>query len=343
MASSRSLLQKQVPLAPLTTFGVPSKAERFVEIDSIDVLREAMKIPEVARERKLILGGGSNVLFTHDQEGTVLHNSIPGKEILKKKEGEVLVRVGGGENWHRFVRSCVENGHGGVENLSLIPGRVGAAPMQNIGAYGVELEEVFEELEAFDLESGRIERFRKEDCAFAYRSSVFKTVHKDRFMILNVTFRLSLEPELKLSYGSLKEELERMGVEKPGIDDVSRAVIRIRQSKLPDPTEIGNAGSFFKNPVVSESKFRGLKEQDPELKGFPLGNGTFKIPAARLIERTGWKGKRFNGHGVHDKQPLVLVNHGGAHGKEIRELADRIRRSVMEAFGIELDPEVNVL
>jgi UDP-N-acetylmuramate dehydrogenase len=343
MAADRSLIQERVPLAPLTTFGVPAMAERFVEVDSLGTLQEAFRSPGIASDRKLVLGGGSNVLFTRDPEGTVLHNSIPGKELIKEEQGEVLIRVGGGENWHRFVRYCVEQGYGGVENLSLIPGRVGAAPMQNIGAYGVELKEVFEELEAFDLETGRVERFRKADCDFAYRSSVFKTVHKGRFLIMNVTLRLTLDPEFNISYGSLKEELERMGVGELSLDAVSRAVIRIRQSKLPDPDEIGNAGSFFKNPVISESKFEELKETDPELKGFPLEDGRYKIPAARLIEKMGWKGKRFDGHGVHDKQALVLVNHGGARGSDIRGLAERIQRSVQEAFGIELEPEVNIL
>ncbi|MFB6257590.1 MAG: UDP-N-acetylmuramate dehydrogenase [Flavobacteriales bacterium] len=343
MAISPLPLRYGVPLAPLTTFQVPAKAERFLEVKELNTLQEAMKVPEIWEGRKLILGGGSNVLFTEDQGGTVLHNGIEGKELLRRTNGEVLIRVGGGENWHRFVRYCVEKGYGGVENLSLIPGRVGAAPMQNIGAYGVELEEVFEELEAFDLESGRVERFRKEDCAFGYRSSVFKTFHKDRFMILNVTLRLSLEPEFKISYGSLREELERMEVEELSLDAVSQAVIRIRRSKLPDPEEIGNAGSFFKNPVVDADKFAALQEADPELKGFPLENGNYKIPAARLIERTGWKGKRFDGHGVHDRQPLVLVNHGGAHGSDIRDLAARIRTSVFKQFGVELEPEVNIL
>lgn len=283
------------------------------------------------------------MLFTRDQEGTVLHNSIKGLEELEKKDGSILLRVGGGENWHGFVRYCVERGYGGVENLSLIPGSVGAAPMQNIGAYGVELEEVFEELEAFDLETGRVERFKKEDCAFGYRSSVFKTRYKGRFMILNVSFRLALEPELKLSYGSLKAELDRMEVEDPTLDAVSRAVIRIRRSKLPDPEEIGNAGSFFKNPIVEAEFFERLKEEDPDLKGFPLSDGRYKIPAARLIERLGWKGQRMNAHGVHDQQPLVLVNYGAAKGSDIEELAEKIRDSVRDRFGIELVPEVNIL
>lgn len=336
-------LQYKVPLAPHTTFGVPATAERFLEIGSIEALQMAMKLPEVKDGKKLILGGGSNVLFTQDQEGTVIHNSIQGKEQLRSEGDDVLIRVGGGENWHRFVRHCVEQGYGGVENLSLIPGRVGAAPMQNIGAYGVELEEVFEELEAFDLESGAIERFKKADCGFGYRTSVFKTSYKDRFVILNVTLRLSRTPRFNISYGSLKEELDRMGIEDLSLDAVSQAVIRIRQSKLPDPERVGNAGSFFKNPVVEKDKFEELRAEDPQLKGFPLEDGRYKIPAARLIERMGWKGKRFNGHGVNDRQPLVLVNYGNARGKDLRDLAHRIQASVEEHFGIKLEPEVNIL
>lgn len=336
-------LQHQAPLAPHTTFGVPAVAERFLEIGSVEALQEAMKLPEVRDERKLVLGGGSNVLFTEDQEGTVIHNAIPGKEVLRSEGDDVLIRAGGGENWHNFVRYCVDRGFGGVENLSLIPGRMGAAPMQNIGAYGVELEEVFEELEAFDMETGSIERFKKGDCGFGYRSSVFKTVYKGRFVILNVTLRLSRNPRFNVSYASLKEELERIGVEELSLDAISQAVIRIRQSKLPDPQLIGNAGSFFKNPVVSADKFYELQAEDPDLKGFLLEGNAYKIPAGRLIERLGWKGKRFNGYGVHDRQALVLVNYGDASGKELEELARRVQSSVNERFGVELEPEVNIL
>ncbi len=336
-------LQYQVPLAPHTTFGVPATAERFLEVRSLEALQEALALPEVKNERKLVLGGGSNVLFTQDQEGTVIHNSIPGIEPLRSEGTDVLIQVGGGENWHRFVRYCVEQGYGGIENLSLIPGRIGAAPMQNIGAYGVELEEVFEELEAFDLSTGKVEHFRKADCGFGYRTSVFKTRFKDRFLILNVTLRLSRDPEFRIAYGSLKEELERMGVEELSLDAISRAVIRIRRSKLPDPEKVGNAGSFFKNPVVEASKFEALRSEDPELKGFKLEDGRYKIPAARLIERLGWKGERFNGHGVHDRQPLVLVNYGNAKGKDLKELARRIQDSVHARFGVTLEPEVNIL
>ncbi len=336
-------LRYDVPLAPLTTFGVPAKAERFLEVDSLSTLQEALKMEEVRKERKLILGGGSNVLFTRDQEGTVLHNSVPGIEQVQEDEETVLLKVGGGENWHRFVRYCVEKGLGGVENLSLIPGRVGAAPMQNIGAYGVELKEVFESLEAVDLESGKVERFGREDCEFAYRSSIFKTRYKDRFLILNVTLRLSRFPQFNVGYGALREELEQMGVNELSVDAIIRAVIQIRQRKLPDPERTGNAGSFFKNPVVEKERYEELSEAYPDLKAFSLPDGRYKVAAGWLIEKAGWKGKRMNDHGVHDKQALVLVNYGKATGMALKELAERIQASVEKEFGVQLDPEVNIL
>lgn len=336
-------LRYQVPLAEHTTFGVEATAERYLEVDSAERLRDALKLPELRDGRILILGGGSNVLFTGDPEGTLLHNRIRGIEHLKDEGEELLIRVGGGEEWHGFVRYCVKKGYAGVENLSLIPGSVGAAPMQNIGAYGVELKEVFEELEAFDLQTGTIERFRKADCEFGYRSSVFKTRYKDRFMILSVTFRLSRVPHFNTSYASLKEELERMGVEELSLEAVSRAVINVRRSKLPDPSEIGNAGSFFKNPVVDEARFRELKTSHPDIKAFPQDDGSYKLAAGWLIEKAGWKGVRLNDHGVHEKQALVLVNYGRASGEAIRDLAFRIRDSVKEGFGVELQPEVNIL
>lgn len=343
MGTSELPLRYNVELAPYTTFGVSAKAERFLEIDSRETLRLALQTPEVRDGKRTILGGGSNVLFTRDQEGTLLHNSIMGKELVREEGDELLIRIGGGENWHAFVRYCVENGYAGVENLSLIPGRTGAAPMQNIGAYGVELKEVFEELEAFDLETGAIERFGKRDCEFGYRSSVFKTRYKDRFLILSVTLRLSRTPRFNISYGAIEAELERMGVEELSLDAVSRAVIRIRQSKLPDPEQLGNAGSFFKNPVLDAEAYERLLEKEPDLKSYPLDDGRKKVPAAQLIEKLGWKGKRFDGHGVHDKQALVLVNYGTASGRDISELARRIQDSVEERFGVKLEPEVNLL
>jgi UDP-N-acetylmuramate dehydrogenase len=265
---------------------------------------------------------------------------IKGIHVEDYSENEVLVKVGAGENWHEFVLFCIEKGYAGVENLSLIPGTVGASPMQNIGAYGVEIKEVFDSLWAIERDVLAFRKFSWEECAFGYRESIFKGALKDRYIITQVWFRLSKQPTIKTSYGAIQDTLKEMGKDQPSIKDVSDAVIQIRRSKLPDPAEIGNAGSFFKNPTIPTEQFDTLKIEYPHIPGFS-GEGGVKVPAAWLIEQTGWKGKRFGNIGVHAKQPLVLVNYGGGEGKDIVQLSRDIQASVKETFGIDLHPEVN--
>lgn len=289
-----------------------------------------------------MLGGGSNILFVNDFEGLVIHLNIKGREIIEENDKEVLIRVGAGENWHETVMYAVDNGWGGIENLSLIPGSVGAAPIQNIGAYGVELEDVFESLEAIDLETGISKTFDKKSCKFGYRDSVFKNELKGKYIITEVTLRLQKDPDVNRTYGALSEHLKEKGISDPDIKDISETVISIRQSKLPDPAKIGNTGSFFKNPVISEEAFRELQKEYPEIPNYPAGD-EIKIPAAWLIDQCGWKGKQIGDAGVHKAHALVIVNYGNANGGEIIELAEKIRHSVFKKFGVKLIPEVNIV
>ena len=291
----------------------------------------------------MVLGGGSNVLFTRNWLGLVAHMCIHGVEVVSESEDLVQVSVGAGENWHQLVQWAVENGYGGIENLSLIPGTVGAAPMQNIGAYGVELKDVFHSLEAMDLKTGKVVRFFKEDCSFGYRYSIFKGEQKGKFVITRVNLTLSKQPEVNTTYGAILQTLQEMNVSQPSIRDVSEAVIQIRQSKLPDPLEIGNAGSFFKNPVIEKAHYEALEALHPQIPHYTVSDDEEKIPAGWLIEKCGWKGYREGEIGVHDKQALVLVNHGMARGMDIRKLAMAIMRSVKKEFQIDLEPEVNMV
>lgn len=268
---------------------------------------------------------------------------MKGLHTLSETDEEVLVSIGAGENWHQFVLWCVERGFGGVENLALIPGTVGAAPMQNIGAYGVELKEVFHSLEAYEIKSGKLATFYKEDCKFGYRYSVFKGGLKDKYVITKVNFKLKKKPEFNISYGNLKDTLDQMGVEELTLKNVSQAVINIRQSKLPDPMDIGNAGSFFKNPVIEKLHFEALEAQFPEIKSYPVDVDSVKVPAGWLIEQAGWKGYRYGDIGVHENQALVLVNHGTGRGRDIFKLSNDILKSVQNKFGIDLEREVNVI
>lgn len=328
-------------LSNYNTFGIEVRAEQFLAIRSVSQLSATIKEYPQA---KMVLGGGSNVLFTHDPQQFILYNQLLGKEVIKQTEHEVLVRVGGGEQWHDFVLWCLENGWGGVENLSLIPGTVGAAPIQNIGAYGVELKDVFYELEAVDLTSGKRKTFDAKDCEFGYRDSIFKRALKGRLFITQVCFRLSRKDHhIHTEYGAIREVLAQQKIAQPGIVDVSRAVINIRRSKLPDPKELGNAGSFFKNPEIDEATFQRLQSAFPHLVFYPLEEGRYKLPAGWLIDQCGWKGKRIGPVGCYDKQALVLVNYGGATGQEVLHLAGKIIDSVEERFGIRLEPEVNIL
>ncbi|HEY6082605.1 MAG TPA: UDP-N-acetylmuramate dehydrogenase [Chitinophagaceae bacterium] len=330
-------------LKALNTFGIDATARYFSVFSSVATLQEMAGEPKLAGVNKMILGGGSNILFTRNFDGWVLKNDISGIEKIAEDEEHIYVKTGAGENWHRFVMYCIEKGYAGVENLSLIPGNTGASPMQNIGAYGVEIKDVFHELEAFDLQDKNVVRFSLADCAFGYRESIFKKKYKGRFVILSVTYRLNKHPLFNVSYGAIEKELEAMGVRELSIRAISQAVINIRSSRLPDPAKIGNAGSFFKNPEVSKEKFDQLKAGFEQIAAYPLENGCYKLAAGWLIEQCGWKGFREGDAGVHARQALVLVNYGYASGKDIYDLSQWILESVEEKFGVILEREVNIV
>ncbi|MCB9353725.1 MAG: UDP-N-acetylmuramate dehydrogenase [Lewinellaceae bacterium] len=336
-------VRENVSLLPYNTFGIAVEAACFAEVASVDELRTALRSNKLP---VLVLGSGSNILFSKDADALVLKNSIRGIEVVRRFSRKVWVKAGGGEVWHDFVLWAIGQGLGGVENLSLIPGTVGAAPVQNIGAYGVELKDVFVKLEALDLETGAIRHFSKAECRFGYRDSIFKREAKGRYCITSVTLSLTQKDHrIHLTYGDIKKTLEAEGIEKPGIADISRAVIRIRSSKLPDPAVIGNCGSFFKNPEVKREIMERIRERYPQLPFYELPNRPthVKVPAGWLIEQCGWKGKRVGNTGCYEKQALVLVNYGGATGEEVKKLAYAIIDSVEQALGIRLEPEVNIL
>lgn len=330
------------PLQNLNTFGITVSSRYFVSINSINQLKEVLASDIVKTSSILIMGGGSNILFTKQYPGLIILNEIKGIETIDESEAYKLISAGGGENWQDLVDFTLEADLGGLENLSLIPGSVGAAPIQNIGAYGAELKDVLESLTAIELATGEERIFSKAECEFGYRSSVFKNELKDKYLITTVRLRLSKKPILNTSYGAINALLEEKGVDHPTVKDVSDAVIEIRQSKLPDPTQLGNAGSFFKNPLVDKIDYEGLKLLFADIPGYN-NNNTVKIPAAWLIEQCGWKGKRFGNVGVHDKQPLVLVNYGDGKGEEIKNLAEDIKVSVADKFGIELEAEIRII
>ena len=331
------------PLLKLNTFGVDVKAKYFTSINTINELIEATKTNVFKDLELLILGGGSNILFTKDCDGLVILNNIKGKEIISQNQQSIFLKIGAGENWHELVMYCVDNGWGGIENLSLIPGNTGTAPMQNIGAYGVEIKETFVELEALEISSGKIVKFNNSDCEFGYRESVFKNKMKNQYIILNVTLELKKNPVLNINYGDVKAILESQNIKNPAIKEVSNAIIRIRQSKLPDPKKIGNSGSFFKNPLVSLNQLELIKKNYPNVVNYEINENEFKIAAGWLIERAGWKGKKFNNYGVHEKQALVLVNYGLANGMEIFDLSEKIILDIKDKFGITLEREVNII
>jgi len=337
------VIRENFSLKNFNTFNIDALAEYFATFDSLQQLQELLELHSPEMKRVLILGGGSNLLFTGAIEGMVLKNEITGMQAISEDEDYVYVKAGAGENWHRFVLYCINRNLSGVENLSLIPGNVGAGPMQNIGAYGVELKDVFHELEAFHLKDKQLVKFKLEDCAFGYRESIFKNRLKNQFVIATVTFKLLKKTRLNTSYGAIEHELLRMDIPEPSIKDVSQAVINIRSSKLPDPAEIGNAGSFFKNPEVPDFKFRELQERYPGIIGYTLHQSRVKLAAGWLIEQCGWKGYRKGDAGCHAKQALVLVNHGKATGKEIFDLSEEILQSVQSKFGVSLEREVNIV
>ncbi len=339
-SAAKLAFEPNVELAAHTTFGVPAKAAWFRTLKHSDELFELRS--GLGEEIPLVLGGGSNVLFTKDLERCVLAVDLKGLSARERSDQSIELEVGAGESWHELTQYAVENAWGGIENLSLIPGKVGAAPMQNIGAYGVEVKECIESVEVFDWKRGRFDQISAADCGFGYRESIFKNEAKNRYIITRVRFVLHPRSPLRLGYGAISEQLERMGVDDPNYRDVAKAVIAIRRSKLPDPAEIGNAGSFFKNPTVDKSFAEALLEQHPEMPHYPQARNTEKLAAGWLIERAGWKGKRIGACGVHDKQALVLVNYGGALGREILELSEAIKTDVRRAFGVELETEVNI-
>jgi len=324
----------------MNTFGIDVVAEKFAEFSNLEELKS---IFSVKQEKFMILGGGSNVLFTQDYDGLIIKNNIKGYEVVQTEGEYIYVKSGAGEPWHSFVLKTIEEGLCGLENLSLIPGCVGASPMQNIGAYGREIKDVFHSLEAYHIETGEIHTFSNEACKFGYRESVFKNELKGQFIILNVTFKLSTKHILNTSYGAISAELIEMGITNATIKDVSNAVVAIRSSKLPNPAEIGNAGSFFKNPVVEEYMLEQIQKHYPDIPYYPAPNGCVKLAAGWLIEQAGWKGKTIDCYGVHAKQALVLVNYGGATGQQIYDLSTALLADVYAKFGVQLEREVNIV
>lgn len=334
------MIQTNKNLKEYNTFGISVKAEMFAVFSSIDELKQILSLRN--NKKLLVLGGGSNLLLTKDFDGLVIKNEIKRFEVTEETASEVIVESGAGENWHEFVLNCIDKGFGGIENLSLIPGSVGASPMQNIGAYGVEIKDVFESLSAYHIASGEIHYFDKTKCEFGYRESIFKNKVKGEYIILTVTFRLTKSPTINSSYGAINEQLKVMGIQEPTIKELSAAVIAIRQSKLPDPKIIGNAGSFFKNPTVEIALLEQIQKNYPDIPNYPAVNGK-KLAAGWLIEKAGWKGRTFDNYGVHKLQALVLVNYGNCTGQEIFDLSSQIIQDVFEKFGVLLEREVNIL
>lgn len=335
-------IEQDKSLLPFNTFRIDVKAKYFVEVSSIDDLKSLLKTDEFLNNNRFILGGGSNLLLTKDFDGLVIRLGIKGIKVCEEDD-DVYVEAGAAEVWNDFVQYTVQNGYAGLENLSLIPGTVGASPIQNIGAYGVEMKDCFYSLEAFNLETSELQKFSKEQCKFSYRESVFKHELKNKYLITSVTFKLSKTPNLKLHYGAIEEELHKRNITNPSIIDVAKVVSEIRVSKLPDPSTIGNSGSFFKNPIIESKEFERLKNQFPEIVNYPSSDGKVKLAAGWLIEQCGWKGKQIGNVGTWKNQALVIVNHGNASGKEIYDFSELIIQSVFERFGVSLEREVNTL
>ena len=333
-------IQQNISLKKYNTFGIDVIAKRFISVDSVYQLQQLLK-----KEKNIFLiSGGSNMLLTKNIEELVVHIDIKGISIDRENHNDIYLTVNAGENWHEFVLWCVDNNYGGVENLSLIPGNVGTCPIQNIGAYGVEVKDTITKVEALEIESGKIVQFSNAECNFGYRNSIFKNEVKGKYIITSVSFQLTKNNHnLNTSYGAIETELASKGISKPTLKDISGAVIAIRKSKLPDPKEIGNSGSFFKNPVISKKQFLELQEKYPTVPSYKVSGTEVKVPAGWLIEQAGFKGKRFGDYGVHTKQALVLVNYGNASGKEIHHLAQKIQETILQKFGITLEIEVNVI
>ncbi|WP_456438171.1 UDP-N-acetylmuramate dehydrogenase [Psychroserpens sp.] len=335
-------IQHNISLKPYNTFGIDVKAKQFISINSVEDLKSVYYTE--GNSVKFILGGGSNMLLTKDIDALVMHINLKGKQIISQTEEYVFVKANAGENWHEFVLWTIENNFGGLENLSLIPGNVGTSPIQNIGAYGVELKDTFHSCDGLNLETLNIETFTNEECKFDYRNSIFKQDAKGKYIILNVVFKLTRKNHvLHTNYGAITSELERLKISKPTIQDVSKAVISIRQSKLPDPKDIGNSGSFFKNPIITKDAFLNLQDNFPNAPHYTISEKEVKVPAGWLIETAGFKGKTLGNYGVHKKQALVLVNYGGASGNDILKLSKLIQETVLRLFDITIEAEVNII
>ena len=336
-----SQIFKNYSLKPHNTFNIDARAKYFAECNSRGELKNIIDHKIFKREDNFIIGAGSNILFTEDYNGIVVYPNIKGIKILQEDESDIVIKASCGENWDKFVKYCVNNNYGGIENLSWIPGKVGAVPIQNIGAYGVEARDRILEVEALEIETGKIKIFSNEECHFGYRNSIFKNDHRNKYIIIAVIFELSKNPELVTDYGSIKEELSKYS--QKNLKTIREIIIKIRKSKLPDPEEIGNAGSFFKNPVVNRKKFMEIKDNYPDIPFYTLSDNSIKIPAGWMIEECGWKGKREGAVGVYEKQALILVNFGNASGKEICELSQKIKSDVYNRFGILLEEEVEII
>ncbi len=336
-------VEENYPLKNHNTFKIEVKAKYFVEVHDIDELKNILLDNKYLSEKRMILGGGSNILFTQDFDGLIIKINILGINKLSEDEHNVTIKAGAGENWHNFVLYCIKNNFSGLENLSLIPGTVGASPIQNIGAYGVEIKDVFVQLEALEIATGNIRIFDYQECRFSYRGSIFKYELKNKYVIVSVSYKLKKNPVFNISYGAIKDTLDTMGITKLSVKSISDAVISIRSSKLPDPKILGNAGSFFKNPEISQDHFIKLKAQYPNIVSYKTNTSNIKIPAGWLIETLGWKGKTFDNYGVHQHQALVIVNYGGSNGSDIKNLANEIIKSVFDKFEINLEIEVNII
>ena len=335
-------IQKNISLKTYNTFGIEALASHFVEITTVQDLREVLKKEDYPN--KIVLSGGSNVLITNDLNALVIHLNIKGITILTEDAHSVSLKVMAGENWHDLVIWTIGRDYGGLENLSLIPGNVGTSPIQNIGAYGVELKDSFVSCEAMDIGTQQLKTFSKSDCRFGYRDSIFKNEGKGKYIITSVNLKLNKPPhKLYTSYGAIESELKEKKIKHPTIKDVSDAVIAIRRRKLPDPLKLGNSGSFFKNPVITKDVFATFLKNNPEAPFYQISESSYKIPAAWLIEQCGFKGKRFGDAGVHKNQALVLVNHGDASGQELLQLAKKIQNAVLKQFDIVIKPEVNII
>ena len=337
-------IEENISLKSFNTFGIDCNAAYFVRIKSKEDFQDLIKTKIYHDLPSLILGGGSNILFTKDFKGLVIKNEMMGISVVDETPDYINVKAQAGENWHELVMYCVQKNLGGIENLSLIPGTTGAAPMQNIGAYGVEMKDVVKEVEAIDRINGEVRTFTNEECCFGYRESVFKQELKENYFISSVTLTLTKKNHLfNINYGAVQDTLKHMNVTQPTLQSISDAVIHIRKSKLPDPTQIGNAGSFFKNPTITLQQYTDLKNEYPEIPGYHSDDQSVKVPAGWLIEQCKWKGKRFNEVGVHVHQSLVLVNYGNAKGEEIFQLSMNIKSSVKKKFNIDITTEVNII